>query len=227
MPARAAVFMNFRLFRFCMSFAVLGASVALHADMPSNATPPPGSSDIQPGATPDVATDPNHVLVPQDILRVQVFQEEDINKQCDPLVVSQDGSLTLPLIGTISVKGKTIHQTRELIRSLYDRDFLVNPQVTIQVLKYAERFVNVLGSVTKQGRIDFPDTHDLTIVDAITLAGGPTRLADLEQVKLTRTDEHGEKTVTVIDVDALMNKHGGTPVMLQPGDIVYVPERVL
>lgn len=174
-----------------------------------------------------VPTDPNHILRPQDTLRVKIFQEDDLSKQCDGLVVSQQLKITLPLIGTISVRGKTIAQTREMIRSMYDKDFLVNPQIAIQVIKYGERSVNVLGSVTKQGKIDFPDTRDLSIVDAIALAGGQTRLADLEHVRLTRQNDQGESATSIIDVEAMTKKGGPDSVMLQPGDIVYVPERIL
>ncbi|HVU36292.1 MAG TPA: polysaccharide biosynthesis/export family protein [Opitutaceae bacterium] len=169
----------------------------------------------------------DYILQPQDVIRVQVFQEEDINKQADGLSISQESTVTLPLIGTVSVKGKTVHQAEEMIRALYDRDYIVNPQVTLTVLKYAERTVNVIGSVTNQGRIQFPQERGLSIVDAISLAGGQTRLADLKHVRLTRRDSNGDPQTTVVDVDAMTKKSGTDPVMLQPDDIVYVPERIL
>ena len=119
----------------------------------------------------------DYILQPQDVIRVQVFQEDDINKQGEGLSVSQESTVTLPLIGTISLKGKSVRQAEELIRQLFDRDYIVNPQVSVTVQKYAERSVNVIGSVTNQGRIQFPQERGLTIVDAISLAGGQTRLA--------------------------------------------------
>ena len=169
----------------------------------------------------------DYVLQPQDVIRVQVFQEDEINRQTDALSISQDYTVTLPLIGTISLKGKTVRQAERMIRDLYNRDYIVNPQVTLTVVQYAQRFVNVIGSVTNQGRIKFPHERGLSIIDAISLAGGQTRLADMKRVKLTRQEPDGESRTVVVDVDAMMKSGGQDPVMLKPGDIVYVPERIL
>lgn len=176
-------------------------------------------------ALPAAARD--YVLQPQDVIRVQVFQEDEINRQTDALSISQDYTVTLPLIGTISLKGKTVRQAERMIRDLYNRDYIVNPQVTLTVVQYAQRFVNVIGSVTNQGRIKFPHERGLSIIDAISLAGGQTRLADMRHVKLTRQEPDGESRTVVVDVDAMMKSGGQDPVMLKPGDIVYVPERIL
>ena len=175
----------------------------------------------------DTSTKADYILQPQDVIRVQVFQEEDVNKQADGLSISRDLTVTLPLIGTISLKGKSVRQAEEMIRALYDKDYIVNPQVTLTVLKYSERTVNVVGSVTKQDRIQFPQERGLSIIDAISLAGGPTRFADLKHVRLTRKNANGESENTTIDVDAMMKKSGTDPVMLQPDDVVFVPERIL
>lgn len=206
---------------------IVAGSLALLTPVVS--APDSGSAASAPSNSdaPDVPTDPNHVLNPQDALRVQVFQEEEINKQCERVEVSQDYSITIPLIGVLNVKGKTIGQLQELIRSRFDKDFLVNPQVSVQVLQYADRWVNVIGSVTKQGKIQFPDVRDLSIVDAIALAGGQTRLADLKHVKLKRRNANGDDDVTEVDVNAMMKENSGQPVLLQPGDVIFVPERML
>ncbi|HVU36585.1 MAG TPA: polysaccharide biosynthesis/export family protein [Opitutaceae bacterium] len=218
--------MTFRFLRLCVLCAFAIPLLSAQAQTTDNATPPPPDSSVTP-AVPDVATDPDHILHPQDVLRVEIFEEDEINQQCQWLEVSSGSTLTLPLIGTISVKGKTIREARELIRSLYNKDYIVNPQVNVVVLKYADRSVDVLGSVTNQGRVKFPENRDLTIVDAIALAGGQTRLADLKRVRLTRRNDKGEPETTEINVDAMMRKSGADSVTLQPGDIVYVPERVL
>lgn len=186
-------------------------------DAPTNYNPAPS----------DVATDPAHLLQPQDIVRVQIFGEDDLSQQCNGLSVSDKATLTLPLIGTISVKGQSIQQAQEQITELYNKNYLVNPQVTVSILKYASRSVNVIGSVTNQGRVKFPPGRGLTILDAIALAGGQTRLADLKHVKLTRKNAKGETLVRDIDVDAMMKQTGSDPVPLQPGDIIYIPERML
>lgn len=201
--------MNFRFVRCVVAFSLVSTAVfSTYAENSSRATEAPTKAD--------------YVLQPQDVIKVQVFQEEDINKQGEGLSLSQEATVTLPLIGTISLKGKSVRQAEEMIRTLYDKDFIVNPQVSVTVLKYAERTVNVIGSVTNQGRIQFPQERGLTIVDAISLAGGTTRLADLKRVRLTRNSE-----VITVDVDAMTKTNGREPLMLQPDDVIFVPERIL
>lgn len=167
----------------------------------------------------------DYVLQPQDQIRVYVFQEEDINKQGE-VGITNDYSITLPLIGTVSLRGKTVRQAEELIRQLYERDYLVNPTVAVTVLKYSDRSVNVTGAVNTAGRVQFPQERGLSIVDAITLAGGHSRLADLKKVKLTRKKADGDSDVEVVNVDAIM-KGGARDVALDAGDAVFVPERIL
>lgn len=213
--------MNFRVLRFSVfvwvagSLSLVATEVRAQSEAKANATATSRS------------TRGDYVLQPQDVIKVQVFQEEDINKLGDGLSLSQDSTVTLPLIGTVSLKDKTVRQAEEMIRQLYDKDYIVNPQVSVTVVKYADRSVNVVGSVTNQGRIQFPQERGLSIVDAISLAGGQTRLADLRHVRLTRTNANGDTESTTIDVDAMMKKGGTDPVLLQPGDVVFVPERIL
>lgn len=179
--------------------------------------------EIQSPPTPKV----DYVLQPQDVLRVHVFQEESINKQCETLSVSQEYSINLPLIKTVSLRGKTVRQAEEMIRALYDADYLVNPQVSVTVIKYAERFVNVVGAVNKADRIPFPPERGLTILDAITAAGGQSRIADLKRVRLTRKGPDGETTTETIDVDAMMKNGSGDAIQLENNDHIFVPERIL
>ncbi|PAW63585.1 MAG: hypothetical protein B9S34_14115 [Opitutia bacterium Tous-C1TDCM] len=162
----------------------------------------------------------DYVLQPQDVIRVQVFQEEEINKQGE-VGISSESTITLPMIGTISVAGLTVRQAEQKIRDLYDKDFLVNPGVSVNVLKYSDRSVNVVGSIKNAGRVQFPPEKGLTILEAISLAGGHDRLADLKRVKLTRKNE-----TSVVNVDDIV-KGGAKDVALEVGDVVFVPERIL
>jgi polysaccharide biosynthesis/export protein len=167
----------------------------------------------------------DYVLQPQDAIRVSVYQEEDINKQGE-VGISSEHTITLPLIGTVNLRGKTVRQAEEVIRQLYDKDYLVNPTVSVQVLKYSDRSVNVTGAVNTAGRVQFPPERGLTIVDAITLAGGHNRYADLKKVKLTRKGPDGEPDTRDVDVQAIQNK-GARDIPLEAGDIIHVPERVI
>ena len=166
----------------------------------------------------------DYVLQPSDLLSVQVFQEEDLKRE---VRVSQEYSITLPLIGRVDVKGKTVHQTERLIRDLYDRDYLVNPQVNVVVTEYAKRTVNVIGSVNQPGAVLFPQEQGLTLLDAISRAGGFSRLADRKHVKLTRTNADGKAETYIINADDLIQGTSSNAWLLLVNDNVYVPERIL
>ncbi len=166
----------------------------------------------------------DYVLQPQDILRVQVFQEEDINRLGE-VSVSQEHTIVLPLIKTVSVKGKTARQVEELVRELYKKGYLVNPEVQVIVLKYAERSVNVMGAVTNPGRVMFSGEGRLTLLEAIGNAGGPSRIANMKKVTLTRKRGNGDSTSQEINAEELRTR-GGQDIPLEKGDVIFVAERV-
>ncbi len=171
------------------------------------------------------ATAGDFLLQPQDLIKVQVFQEPDLLRE---VRISQEGTINLPLINQVDLRNKTLRQAEQLIRDLYDRDFLVNPQITLVVVEYAKRTVNVLGNVNLPGAVPFPQEQKLNLIDAITRAGGFNRLADRKRVKLTRTSTDGKSETFEINADQLMNKGASAEKwVLQVGDTVYVPERVL
>lgn len=166
----------------------------------------------------------NYVLQPSDVIKVQVFQEDDLTRE---VRLSQESSISLPMIGTINLQGKTLAEAQDMIRSLYDRDFLVNPQVTITILDYSKRSVNVLGSVNTPGVVLFPQEIGLTLLDAIARAGGFSRLADKKRVKLTRVNADGETKNFTINADEIMRGETSESWVLLKDDVISVPERVL
>ena len=168
---------------------------------------------------------PTDYLIQQsDLLRVQIFQEPELLRE---VRVTQEYTLFLPLIGLVDVRQKTVRQTEELIRQLYDRDYLVNPQVTITVLEYAQRTVQVLGQVNDSGAIPFPPEQPMSLLDAISRAGGFTRLAERRRIQLTRTDEAGKTETFTINADDLIKGNSSVQWLLKKGDTIFVPERIL
>lgn len=166
----------------------------------------------------------DYVLQASDLLRVQVFQEDGLMRE---VRISQEYTITLPLIGTVDLRGKTLRQVEEVIRDLYDRDYLVNPQVNVIVLEYAKRTVNVLGSVNTPGAVLFPQEETLTLLDAISRAGGFNRLADRKRIKLSRTTADGKTETNIINADELIQSGNTQSWMLIRDDVIFVPERVL
>lgn len=166
----------------------------------------------------------DYVLQPFDLVQIVVFQEPDLERKAR---LSEDSSLTLPLIGTVNLTGKTVRMAQDMVTKLYDRDYLVNPQVNITVLEYSKVTVNVLGSVGNPGSIAIPPDQPLKLIDAVTRAGGFTRLADRKRVKLTRITADGRTSTTVINADDIIQSTSSDSWVLQKGDVIYVPERIL
>jgi polysaccharide export outer membrane protein len=169
------------------------------------------------------AAQADYVLQPSDLLHVLVFQEEDLQRD---VRISQEYSITLPLIGQVNLKGKTLREAEGLIRDLYDKDYLVQPQLTVTVLEYAKTSVNVLGSVGQPGSVIFTPEQPMTLLDAIARAGGFTRLADRRHVSLSRTVE-GKVEKYTINADDLIRGDAKQSWVLIKDDVVYVPEKLL
>jgi len=199
------------------------------AVLPLRATAASGTATAKPGAQANSETKPNptsapYLLRPQDLLRVQINREESLNRE---VRIAQDGKVTLPLIETVDLKNKTVQQAQDLIRRLYDADYLVNPQVNITVVEYAPRRVYITGAVEHQGAIDFPKEEGLTLLAAVSGAG-PTRLANKKAVILKRTMPDGDVKTVKINLDELLNSDSSNETWpLQPDDVITVPERIL
>jgi polysaccharide biosynthesis/export protein len=165
----------------------------------------------------------DYVIQSSDLLRVQVFQEDDLMRE---VRVTQGNAIALPLIGVVDVKHLTLREAEDRIRDLYARDFLVNPQINVGVIEYAKRRVNVLGSVNNPGAVEFPQEEGLTLLDAIARAGGFNRFADRRKIKLSRTDEDGHTETVVINADELMESGVNDAWRLKRDDVIFIPERI-
>ena len=183
-----------------------------------------GPSTVEPSSQAKLDVRANYVLQPSDIIKVQVFQEDDLTRE---VRLSQESTISLPMINTVNLKGKTLADAQETVRSLYDQDYLVNPQVTIIIVDYSKRSVNVLGSVNTPGAILFPQETGLTLLDAIARAGGFSRLADKKRVRLTRVEADGDTRNYTINADEIMRGATSESWILLKDDVISVPERVL
>ncbi|EIP97213.1 periplasmic protein involved in polysaccharide export [Opitutaceae bacterium TAV1] len=168
----------------------------------------------------------DYALIPSDFIRVQVFQEDDATREVS---VTRNGTISLPLIGDVGVQGKTVRQVEKEIAGLYvAKDIYQNPQVTVSLLRYAERSVSVIGCVNQPGTVIFPPEKPLGLVEAIARAGGFSRLANRSEVRLTRTEADGQTRSYVINVDKLLaGKNSDNAWYLRPGDVIFVKESII
>ncbi len=166
----------------------------------------------------------NYVLQPFDLIQVQIFREPDLERE---VRLTQESTVALPLVGNVDLTGKTVKQAEEYLHLLYDKDYIVNPQVTIVVMDYNRREVNILGSVNNPGTVGFRPEQKMGLIEAITRAGGFSRLADRTSVKLSRILPTGKTENFSINADDLIHGKSSNPWYLQKDDIIFVPERIL
>ena len=122
------------------------------------------------------------VIGPGDVFTMEIVGEKDLPKEFQ---VASDGTADLPYVQTIEVAGLEPQEVARVVRKLLiDKKVLVDPIVVVQVKEYNSRTIIVLGQVVKPGR--FPLTPGLTLLQAISLAGGLTAIANDDRVSLSR-----------------------------------------
>ena len=175
-------------------------------------------------AAPAAAKQIHYVLRPMDLVKVQVFHEPELDRE---LRVSQDYTIVMPLIGVVDVRKCTVRKAELLITDLYARGYLVNPQINLTVVEYNQRTVNVFGAVNTPGPVLIPLEKSFTLLDAIARSGGFSRLANRAKVSLTRTTADGETENYTINADQLVAGDAANRWVVQDGDVIFIPERML
>ena len=155
-------------------------------------------------------------LGPGDVFEVRVYGEEDLSGEYR---VSSDGAINFPLVGTIEVDGKTATQISDEITSRLTQ-FIKNPSVSVFVKEYQSKKVYVYGKVQKAGT--FPYEDGMNIIQAITLAGGFSDMANQDKAFVTRIVDGQEQRIEVSVED--IGKGKVSNFQLEPGDIVYIEE---
>jgi polysaccharide export outer membrane protein len=145
-------------------------------------------------------------LSADDEIAISVFNEPDLS--LEKTRVSANGTISMPLIGQVAVRGLTLDEVEQKITALYLGDYLKKPDITVAVVEYRQFYVN--GEVNKPGGYSFRE--GMTIQRAVSLAGGFTERASRSKIRLMR--ENSAQNVVNVDLN--------TPV--QPGDVITVEE---
>jgi polysaccharide export outer membrane protein len=160
------------------------------------------------------------VLGPGDVLRINVWRNPDLSTEA---TVRPDGTITMPLIGDLKAGGRTTAQLKveigqRLTAFVKDEAATVSIAIT-QINSYQ---FTVSGNVEHQGR--FNSTHFVSVTEAIALAGGPTRFADLPNFRLIRLVEGGPPKIIPIDYEAMLKTEKlYQNIYLLRGDTLHVP----
>jgi polysaccharide export outer membrane protein len=146
-------------------------------------------------------------LGPGDALRVTVFRHEDLSGEFS---LDGEGYFALPLVGEILAGGRTARQVESEVEvALKSGGYLVDPQVSIEVLNYRPFYI--IGEVNNPG--SFAYVSGMTVINAVALAGGYTYRADQDDIIISRGGSNGPRIEALPDTEVL------------PGDIIEVTER--
>ena len=166
----------------------------------------------------------NYILKPSDVISVEVYQEGDLEKS---VRVEGDGSVALALIGKVKVAGMTVAEAQSLITDLYNRDYIVDPQVSLLVVQFSPKIIHILGSVNSPGVVEIPPDRDLSLTEAIAGVRGISRLGNPKSVTIKRVEADGRARQMEVNFSRIVSDPNVKDIILQEGDTVWVPERII
>jgi len=156
-------------------------------------------------------------LGPGDVVEIRIYKEEQLTGLYR---VDADGTFSFPLVGVVRAAGLNAGELTRQLTAALRTGYLRDPQVSVFVKEFNSKKVFVLGQVKKPGTFKYEDK--MSIVQAVTLAGGLMPLAAGNRVVLTRVIA-GEEEKFILPFDGI-GRGEAENVLLQPGDIVFVPE---
>jgi polysaccharide export outer membrane protein len=165
----------------------------------------------------EIVVDPSYIIGPMDTLEIQVWKEPDFSRQ---VLVRPDGKITLPLIGDILASGMNTMGLKALLSERL-KDFVSKPEVTVIVLESRSKNFYIIGKVTQPGT--YPLNPDMTVLQAISVAGGLAEWADKESIRIIRRSG-GKDEILPFDYDKVISgKSLEQNILLKPNDTIIVP----
>jgi len=159
-----------------------------------------------------------YIIGPKDLLEIEVFGLNDLDTTTR---VSEDGLITVALLGEVKVGGLTKSGLEKKLTQLFKERFLKNPQVTVFIKEYRSQKVSLLGAVNNPG--DYELLGRQTLLQIISQAGGLTEEAG-KDIILIRKQPDGSNTSQEIPVEDLVEKGDvKLNLVLKPGDIINIP----
>lgn len=192
--------------------AACGGGARIAADVPRGAS---AYAALEPGGPSRAVAD--YRIGPLDSVSISVFQEPELSTE-RPIQVDAAGNINLPLVGLVSASGKTGSELSAEIAARLGERYLVDPQVTVAVSSSVSQKVSVQGEVTEPGVYDIKGPT--TLLEALSLARGETRVAALRDVVVFRTID-GKRFGGVFDVESIRSGVADDPRILG-NDVIVV-----
>jgi len=156
-------------------------------------------------------------VAPEDILHISVWHEEGLDQE---VLVAPDGRITFPLAGIIRAAGRTLDEIRDEIAQRIEK-YVPQPVVTVALKANRGYKVYVIGNVQKPG--EFVAGSYIDVMKALSLAGGLTRFAAENKIKVLRRENGGQKAIPFDYAEVVKGRQLEQNIILQTGDVVVVP----
>ncbi len=155
-----------------------------------------------------------------DNVEILVFREDELTTRGQ---LSESGTISMPLIGAVSLEGLTTDQAAAAITRKLADGYLVKPEVTVSIEARLRKTVTVLGQAQRPGVFELPAHRQLTLVEAIGMAGGVTRISNSKKISLKRVTAGGGSSLEIVNLSNITNGKG-TDIPLRDGDVITIPE---
>lgn len=160
------------------------------------------------------------VIGRMDNLEIIVFREDELTTRGQ---LSESGTISMPLIGAVRLEGLTTDQAAAAITRKLADGYLVKPEVTVSIEARLRKTVTVLGQAQRPGVFELPAHRQLTLVEAIGMAGGVTRISNSKKISLKRVTAGGGSSLEIINLSNITNGKGAD-IPLRDGDVITIPE---
>jgi len=166
-----------------------------------------------------LAVSGDYVLKAGDSIEMIIYKEPDLSIRSR---LAKDGKVQLPLLGEVKLAGLTIKDATDLLRARYDADYVVSPQIYLNIISYSTVKFTAIGQVGRPGTYEYSESEPLDLLQAIGMAGGFTRIADRGHVVIKRRDGTALKVLKVNAkklTDSLVDRCA-----VENGDVINVGE---
>jgi polysaccharide biosynthesis/export protein len=198
---------------------LLAAAIPVQAQQDANKQKPADANAAAAQTAPKkpATDDPNYVIGPQDVLDISVWKEPELTR---PVPVRPDGKISMPLLNDVQAAGKTPLQLAiDITTGL--KKFVTDPQVTVIVTTINSQRVFILGEVNRAGA--YPLLPDMTVLQALSSAGGFTIYANLKKIYVLRVEAGKQVKHPFNYKDVLAGKATDQNIVLRAGDTIVVP----
>jgi len=217
------IYKSVRALLLCLSLVIL---LSMQASAQAPATPAGKSLKASAAAiTPasesgaDRGIPEKFIIGEGDVLQVSVWKEPDASVAS--MVVRADGKITVPFIKEIVVAGMTSAQAEEIIAAKL-KPFIMDPDVTVVVREVHSKKIYLVGAVRKTGAVEM--NHPMTVLQALTEAGGPNDFAKKKDIYVLRTTKGSQVKLPFNYDAAIKGEQAGKDYWLMPNDMVVVPQ---